>query len=109
MNLVAYLILSGNTLKDIKGGLMTTENTIQPKHKVKNARDLQNRQKAQAIISKINPEVQEYYCHKCGRFLCYEAIVEGTIVIPCKCGEYCALDIHQNEEIPINAGEVPSG
>lgn len=42
----------------------------------------------------LNTRLKEYHCANCGRFLCFQAIVEGTIVIKCRrCKEYNVLDI----------------
>ena len=47
-------------------------------------------------LRNVNPEVKEYHCSNCGRFLCFQAIVEGTIAIKCRrCKEFNVLDIRQ--------------
>ena len=42
----------------------------------------------------LNVRTEEFHCSKCGRFLGFQAIVEGTIVVKCKtCKEWVALDV----------------
>lgn len=42
----------------------------------------------------LNARLREYHCANCGRFLAFQAIVEGTVVIKCRrCKEYNVLDI----------------
>jgi phage FluMu protein Com len=51
----------------------------------------------------INPELKEYHCCNCGRFLCFQAIVEGTIAIKCRrCKEMNVLDITQEIDTGID-------
>lgn len=46
------------------------------------------------LPEELNTKLRAYHCASCGRFLCFQAIVEGTIVIKCRrCKEYNVLDI----------------
>ena len=48
------------------------------------------------LPEELNARLQEYHCAKCGRFLAFIAIVEGTIVIKCRrCKELNVLDVRQ--------------
>ncbi len=41
----------------------------------------------------LNPKLKSLKCANCGRFLAYYAMVEGSIVIPCRrCHHYTAVD-----------------
>lgn len=44
----------------------------------------------------LNPEVEEFHCVNCGRFLGFVALVEGTVVINCRrCHVWSVIDNHQ--------------
>jgi phage FluMu protein Com len=46
----------------------------------------------------LNPEVEEFRCVNCGRFLGLVALVEGTVVIKCRrCKIWSVLDQHQEK------------
>jgi phage FluMu protein Com len=46
----------------------------------------------------LNPEVEEFRCVNCGRFLGLVALVEGTIVVKCRrCKIWSVLDVHRQE------------
>ncbi len=48
------------------------------------------------LPEELNSKLQEYHCAKCGRFLCFFALVEGTVVIKCRrCKELNILDVRQ--------------
>jgi len=50
------------------------------------------------IPEELNARLKKYYCCNCGRFLAYQAVVEGTIVIKChKCKEFNILDVRTVE------------
>lgn len=44
----------------------------------------------------LNPDVEEFHCVNCGRFLGLIALVEGTVVIKCRrCKIWSVIDRHQ--------------
>jgi len=44
----------------------------------------------------FNPDVEEFRCVNCGRFLGLIALVEGTVVIRCKrCKIWSVVDVHK--------------
>ena len=52
------------------------------------------------IPEELKVTLKEYHCANCGRFLCLQAIVEGTIAIPCRrCKEMNVLDVHSGPDI----------
>jgi phage FluMu protein Com len=52
------------------------------------------------IPEELKVRVKEYHCANCGRFLCFQAILEGTIAIKCKrCKEWNVLNIESTEEV----------
>jgi len=58
-----------------------------------------NRRLHEKIPDDYNIDFKEYHCSNCGRFLCLQAIVEGTIAIKCRrCKELNVLDIRSVEE-----------
>lgn len=44
----------------------------------------------------LNARLEEFHCGRCGRFLCLQAMVEGTIILWCnKCKDINILDVRQ--------------
>ncbi len=57
----------------------------------------------QDILEKLPEDLdirlKEYHCGNCGRFLCLQALIEGTVVIKCRrCKEWNILDARAVEE-----------
>ena len=52
------------------------------------------------IPEELKAKVKEYHCANCGRFLCFQAILEGTIAVKCKrCKEWNVLDVQSTAEV----------
>ncbi len=59
------------------------------------------------LPAELNAQLQEYHCAKCGRFLAFFAIVEGTVVIKCRrCKEMNVLDLRQVLTEPVFSASV---
>ena len=51
------------------------------------------------IKKRIEKELNPIYCSGCGRFLAYEAIVEGVLRIKCRhCKGWSTLDIQKDSK-----------
>lgn len=47
------------------------------------------------LPDELNVELVEIHCTNCGRFLGFQAIVEGTIALKCRqCKQWNILDVH---------------
>jgi len=52
--------------------------------------------KTKTLPANLDPEVEEFRCVNCGRFLGLIAIVEGTVCLKCKrCKIWSVIDVHQ--------------
>lgn len=50
------------------------------------------------LPEELNAKLKEYHCANCGRFLAFQAIIDGTIVIKCRrCKEFNILDVRSTE------------
>lgn len=48
------------------------------------------------LPANLDPEVEEFRCVNCGRFLGLIAVVEGTVCLKCKrCKIWSVIDVHQ--------------
>lgn len=56
--------------------------------------------KERKIGKKQIVETQELHCSRCGKFLCYYAIVWGKIIIMCRrCKEWTTIDIQPEKDL----------
>lgn len=50
------------------------------------------------LPEELNARLKEYHCANCGRFLAFQAIIEGTIAVKCRrCKEWNILDVRSEE------------
>lgn len=57
----------------------------------------------------LNTKLDSVRCCDCGRFLCLQAIIEGTVAIRCRrCKKWTILDIHSIDGIK-SSPEVDQG
>lgn len=56
--------------------------------------------KTEEIPPEMAIKLKEYHCANCGRFLCLQAIAEGTIVVKCRrCKELNILDVQSDRDV----------